>query len=143
MRIDIADYLFWKAGLTYSISTRRVRARMCSPGFGAAIAQPANRGPWVSEDATVVIGDHRFATAKFEHPRGAIVATDRAAIERSLDRGLGKRFADSDGAGELGILAQPAIEGGEADREDAGEIRILGAEATEEVRLASEFGLVV
>lgn len=142
MRIDIADCLSWGARCAYSISLRRIRARMCPPGFGAAIVQPAYRGPWLSEDAAIIIGGHRFATTEFERPRGAIVATDRAAIERGLDRGFGKRLAGSDGTGEFGILVQPAIERGETDREDAGEIRIPGAEAAEELRLASEVGLV-
>jgi len=81
MRIDIADCLSWEVRCAYSISLRRIRACMCPPAFGAAIVQPAKRGPWFSEDAAIIIVGHRFATTKFEHPRGAIVATDRAAIE--------------------------------------------------------------
>jgi len=111
--------------------------------LAATIVQPAERSSGVGEDATVVAGDHRLATATpFERTRHAIITPDRAAVQRGLDHGGGERLADGNGDIELGILVQPAVEGGKAYREDAREIRILGAEATEELRLAGEVGLV-
>ncbi|MEO7689584.1 MAG: hypothetical protein ABIS51_09880 [Sphingomonas sp.] len=114
-----------------------------APFRRAAVAQPAQPGFRVSEDAAAISHDDGIAgVTQYEDALGEIIAADRAAIQGLLNQMGGFSLADRRRGGEFGILVEPAVQGGGADREKAGEIGIVHAEPAAEMSLASEVGFV-
>jgi len=104
------------------------------PAIPTAEAEPAERCLHIGRDVLPVAVDDGPAGAGHEDAFDRDLIAGGAFVARGLGDGPGLAVAHRDLGGEVRMGLEPAIERGEADREGAGEVRRVGAEAAQDAR---------